>query len=101
MSTRNNPLPEASITIIGNNLILDVFATPSASDQTSNVTTILENGDTPATGLSPMMEHIWETLLKINTSVDKLQRNYMASRVENHAKFVDIEKHMKSLKNFR
>lgn len=85
---------------IGDNLTPDATtATPRVSNQTSEAETTLRSDEICAERLPPTTEQVWDTLLKINSMVDKLQQAYSASRTENHANFVDVEKRMKALEN--
>lgn len=43
------------------------------------------------------MDQIWETLMKVNTSDDKIQKNQTVAQTESHSNVVDMEKCMKNL----
>lgn len=47
------------------------------------------------------MEHVWDTMLKINSTVDKFQQAYTALCTDNCMSLVDVEKRMKALEKFR
>lgn len=55
-----------------NNLILDASATPDVSNQLPDVYIVLGNNKVLATRASPIMDQIWETLLKISTFVGNM-----------------------------
>lgn len=38
------------------------------------------------------MDQVWETLMKINTSDDKLQKNQTVAQAKSHSNFVDMDK---------
>ncbi|RXH78463.1 hypothetical protein DVH24_001981 [Malus domestica] len=51
----------------------------TASNQIPNVATTIRNDEASIIELSHTMEQVWETFLKINTFINKLQKAYTAS----------------------
>ncbi|RXH78649.1 hypothetical protein DVH24_002167 [Malus domestica] len=44
----------------------------------------------------PSMDQIWETLTKINTTVERLQKNQTVAQAESHSNFMDMERWIKT-----
>ncbi|KAM1393994.1 hypothetical protein ACFX2F_030091 [Malus domestica] len=66
-------------------------ATPGANNEPQRMTIAPGEGEDLARRYPPYMDQIWETLTKISTFVQKLQKNQTSAQVERHSDFVDME----------
>lgn len=94
-------LPFDASTILGvrSPLSLTTTAMLGANNDPQGTTAAPRDEGNPVRKLSASMNQIWETLTKISTFIETLQKNHIVAKVERYSNFLDIEKWIKNLEN--
>lgn len=95
----NNRAPNVFITQVGGNPAHGTTTTLVTGNQTPNAATAPGCSEALFARPPHIMDQVWDTLLKINAHIDKLQQAYTTSHAENLANFIKVEKRVKAFEN--